>query len=1173
MLHTNKPSTSAMDGSLEGERKQVTIIFADISGFTALNDAAKTPSEVESVVRLINLLLQTLSEAIYEFDGYIDKYIGDEIMAIFGAPKAHEDDPERALRAVLSMQERLEDFNQNPPMPLPEPLGIHGGISTGTVIAGYFGTERTRSYTVMGDAVNVAARLESVSERGEFLISETTYNLTSHLFEFEDREPVRVKGKREPLKIYQLKGLSRSSQPKPPEAPIIGREYELSKLLQKYSKLYDRQGGIAVVTSEAGLGKSRLISEFRKQVGKEEVDRAKSRWLFGRGLSYRQSFKNRLFVDILHSYLEVPENPEDTLVKLRLEAMGEELFGQRKGEVVPYLAALLGLSPDEESKTQLPLNDPQILQQRTFLAMGEWIEALVAQQPVIMVFEDLHWADPSSVELIEYLYSLTVYHPLFLICVTRPERESTFWDVKIRCSHDYPEQFTELTLWPLTDEESRQLIKHQLKIDKMPEAIEHLILRRAEGNPLFLEEILRSLIEEGAIAHQEDGHWRIIRSVDEIDIPNTLQGVLTARIDRLKPEVKEILQIAAVIGRVFPRFILAPVVNKPDIIDAALEQLKAADLIEEQTHDPEPVYMFKHVLTYEIVYNGLLYQQRKAIHKQIADFMAFKAFWMLGEEYAPIVADHYYKSETWPRAMRYLQRAAEAALQSFANKEAVNFYTQALEVADRIGEEVDRAAVMSIYEGRAKILTRLGEPQKAIADYEAMLTLARDLADDSAQMRALNGLGSLQASHYDFSKASQFFQDGLAVARRLGDEPGIADTLNQLGNFYCDMGELEKGNECYQEARKISISLQDEARRIEAEDGLAKIMLEQGEIAASLERYQAEIIHVRRRLGFRMGLMNSLASMLKAHIFLANYDEAASLIAEALELHQHTGDFYQIPLVKYYQAFGQIHRGELGRAGETLREGLQLAAEQSQKSLQVLGLIWSAYWSLTLGRKEEGLHQAEEGVRIARELGSPLYEKRARFMLGTAYRHLKRAGEALTELEDVYEFFRRFGLAVDEAMVLYQLARAYIDAKQWDQAKAMVEQLLALATASDLKELTIRGKWLQSLINIQHKDYDRALAMLIDASELAEALDSRLSQYLIQIQKSYVYHKANNDAASRDAVTYAQKLQKKLADSLTDAGLRRSFFNNLHSRHMEEMVQANLGSQVKAEAVSGESVR
>ncbi len=1153
----NGNSTSTVDTSLKGERKQVTIIFADISGFTALNDAAKTPEEVEAVVRLINSLLRTLSEAIYEFDGHIDKYIGDEIMAIFGAPKAHEDDPERALRAVLSMKERLTDFNENPPMPLPEPLGIHGGISTGTVIAGWFGTERTRSYTVMGDAVNVASRLESVSERGEFLISETTYNLTSHLFEFEPMDPVAVKGKRDPLVIHNLTGLKVGSRlTAPPKAPLMGREYELEDLIKRYDRLLTSEGGIVVVSGEAGLGKSRLVNEFRTEVS-EQTNDMKPLWLFGRGLSYRQSFKNRLFVDILHSYLDVSENADDTLVQLRLEAMGEKLFGARQKDIIPYLGLLLGLNLDEETRTELPLDDSQLLQQRTFLAVGQWIEALVSKQPLVMVFEDLHWADASSVQLISYLFSLTMYHPILMICVTRPERESEFWKVKSSTSKDYKEFYTELTLWPLTAAESRHLIQHQLKIDQMPEAIEHLILSRAEGNPLFLEEILRSLIEEGAIVHTEDGHWEIARSATELDIPNTLQGVLNARIDRLGPEVKEILQIAAIIGRIFPHFILKPNVQNEDILDETLKHLKMADLIEERNNDGEPVYIFKHVLTHEIVYNGLLHEERKALHKQIADFMAFKVFWMLGEEYAPIVADHYYKSETWPRAMRYLQRAAEAAIQSFANQEGVDFYTQALEVANRIEEGADKNAVMSIYEGRAKTLTRLGEPQDAIADYEAMLTQAKELDDDAAQMRAMNGLGSLQATHYSFTKAAQFFNDALAVARRLGDEQGIADTLNQLGHFYTDTGDFEQGIKCFKEALEISTTRQDESQRIEAEDGLAKIMLEQGEVEASLTRYKDEIINMRQRLGFRSGLMSSLSSMLTAQIYIADYKGAAETAEKALELHRRSGDLYRMPFIKYYQAFGQIHQGELGQSYENLKEGLRLAEEQGETAAKVLGLTWLSYYYLNIGFNQGGLEQAQAATELAQQLGSPLYLLRTKFMLGTAYRHMKQTTEAIQELEAVYSDAQKMGLALDEVMLLYQLSRAYIDVDDWQKVDDYSSQLVRLATASSLKEFIVRGRWLQSLVNIDTEQYEAAIETLNEAQILAEEIDSHLSQYLIQIQKSYVYHKAQNVAASKDAITYAQKIQKRLADSLPDDELKHTFLNTLHSRHLEEMIEAN----------------
>jgi tetratricopeptide (TPR) repeat protein len=940
------------------------------------------------------------------------------------------------------------------------------------------------------------------------------------------------------------------------ETPLIGREYETQILLESYQKLENSHGGIVVVTGDAGLGKSRLIAESIKQFSSQQEHQSNPLWLFGRGLSYRQSFQNRLFVDILYSYLDLPENADESLVKLRLEAMGDELFGERKSEVVPYLTTMLGIKMDGDADSDLVFNDPQILQQRIFLAMGEWVEVLASQQPVVMVFEDLHWADPSSVTLIEYLYTLTVYNPILMICVSRLERDTRFWTVRSRSAQEYSENFTEMTLWPLTDEESRQVIRHLLKIDPMPQALENLLLNRAEGNPLFLEEVLRSLIEEGAIKRADD-RWEIARSVTDIEIPNTLQGVLTARIDRLDEPVKRVLQVAAVIGRVFPRFILEPIVNEPDILEKALDVLEVADLIEVRTREPEAEYMFKHVLTYETAYHSLLHQQRQLIHRQIGDYMS-RLYWQLGEQYAPIVAEHYYKSKTWPRALRYLHRAAEAAVQSFANQEALKYYARALEVAEIIGPEADQVTILANYEGRARIFTRLGEPQNAMDDYKAMLAKAKQLRDDSAQMRALNGSGALQASHHDFARASEFFQKALAVARRIGDERGIADTLNQLGNFYYNMGQLELATKCFQEARDISQNMNNEVGRITSEDGLAKIMLEQGEIVASLNRYQQDIIPVRRRQGFRGGLMDSLSTVLMAQVNVADYAGAEETAQELLELHKKSGDLNRVPLIKYYQALGQFYQGFLDQAGENLTEGLHLAQGQGQKSFQALCMASLGFYYLNLGLAEKGLILAKQSVEIAEELGSPLYVMKAQTILGASYRYLGRGQEGVALLEAVHEAACGMGFTPDEVVILNQLTRAYLDTDRLDQAQLSLEKMLALANASEMKEFIARGLWLQAQLEVRQQHFETALEALVLASNMAQEIDSRISQYLIQIEKAYVYQVAANDPASRDAMIYAQRIQKKLADNLEDDGIRQAFLSNANAVRLQDVVEAHM---------------
>jgi tetratricopeptide (TPR) repeat protein len=441
-------------------------------------------------------------------------------------------------------------------------------------------------------------------------------------------------------------------------------------------------------------------------------------------------------------------------------------------------------------------------------------------------------------------------------------------------------------------------------------------------------------------------------------------------------------------------------------------------------------------------------------------------------------------------------------------------------------------------------------------DYSVMLAKAKEINDEAAQMRALNGNGALHASHHNFAQASEFFQQALAVARHIGDERGIAETLNQLGNFYYEMGELSLATKCYSESHDLSLNLNNEAGRITSEDGLAKIILEQGEIAASLKRYEEEILPVRRRLGYRGGLMSSLTSILVAKIYLADYKGAEETAQELLELHKKSGDIYRIPLVKFYQALGQLYQGYLDKAGENFTEGLRLAQEQKQKSSAAVGLAWLGYYYLTLGMDEAGLKEAEKSIELAQELGSPLYVMKAQSVLGTAYRHLGRLAEAVQELESVHTVASDMGFVVDEVMILYQLTRAYMDSGQWEKAEESLETLLDLALKCRMQEFIARGQWLRSILETQRQRYDVALDALVHASEVAQEIDSRLTQYLVQIQKAHIYHISSNEAAGRDALIYAQRLQKKLVESLPDETANQTFLSNANALRMQELIQA-----------------
>ena len=541
--------------TFEGERKLVTIMFADISGFTAMSEKLD-PEQVRS---LMNACFDHLTPTIEKYDGVVDKFIGDEIMALFGAPAAHENDPERALRAALEMAERLAEFNAQHHIE----LGLHFGINTGMVIAGGIGSQQQQQYSVMGDAVNVASRLEDASDRGEIFVGVDTHRLTAPLFEFEELPPVRVKGKVEPVPVFRLIG-TRTQPGKLRglaglESVMVGRSAELTELLQMGASAASGQGCAAIITGEPGLGKTRLVTEWKTAAAQPALH-----WAEGRCLSYGQGLAYHLVIDLLRNILEMPAAASEAETNHSLRQLTNELFGESvMEEVYPYLGHLLSLNLEGAALEHVQRLDPQALQAQYLAAFSKLLLALASRQPLGPIFDDIHWADPSSTDLILKLLPLATQAPILFCFVTRPEPESPGWRIITALQEKNPIPcWTEISLRPLSESESRQLVSNLLEIETLPEAVRTLILKKAEGNPFFVEEVIRMLIDDGIIVRTADRAWITAGDIQTIEIPDTLQSLLLARIDRLPEEIKRTLRVASVIGRQFSAHVLAQVLEK-----------------------------------------------------------------------------------------------------------------------------------------------------------------------------------------------------------------------------------------------------------------------------------------------------------------------------------------------------------------------------------------------------------------------------------------------------------------------------------------------------------------------------------------------------------------------------------------------------------------------------------
>lgn len=545
--------------AMRGERRQVTVMFADISGFTAMSEKLD-PEEVRT---LINACFELLGQAIDRYGGHIDKFIGDEIMALFGAPVAHENDPERALRAALEMMDALAEFNHHHAGKIPRPLALHFGLNTGLAIAGGIGTRQRQDYSVMGDTVNLAARLEDLSEAGEILVAETTYRLTAPLFEFEPLEPVKVKGKEQPVKVFRLlrakTGLG--SQVRGIEglsSPLVGREVELDRLKTALARFEAGHGGLVSITGEAGIGKSRLVHEL-ELIGAWS---GTTRWVTGRALSYGENAPYLVVRDILRNLLglHVDFSPAHTISDLR--AALDQLVPHQSSELYPYLAYLLDLPLDEAAGRRLKDQTGEALQRQLLSAVQQIVLAAGQQSPLVMVWEDLQWADPSSLRLLESLVTAAQTGVLLLVLIyRRPVISSRIWNFQAALSAASDLSPVIIELLPLEAEQSHALLDHLLGPETLPEQLKRLIVTKAEGNPFYLEEVIRSLINSGTIVAADDGRWQVTGSLGEISLPDTLQGVIMSRIDQLDSASKRVLQIASIIGRNFSYKILAQVLE------------------------------------------------------------------------------------------------------------------------------------------------------------------------------------------------------------------------------------------------------------------------------------------------------------------------------------------------------------------------------------------------------------------------------------------------------------------------------------------------------------------------------------------------------------------------------------------------------------------------------------
>ncbi|MDK1490625.1 adenylate/guanylate cyclase domain-containing protein [Sinorhizobium sp. 7-81] len=783
------PARSSVDSG--ADRRTVTIVFADLCSFTALGEQV----DPETLQALQNELFEELTEAVEAFGGFVDKFIGDALLALFGAPVAHEDDPERALRAAQEMVRRAAQVGERWRKRIGLPLNLHIGVNTGPVVAGAFGAGDSKSYSVTGDTVNTAQRLQSMAGPDEILVGPVTHRLTRHAFAYETLGAVALRGKAGSVHVHRLTGAlevpraARGLDALGLSAPLIGRDKEIGRLRDCLALACSGTAQLVRLTGEAGIGKSRLVNDFLAGLAGDAlfahvvVRRA--------GCSPLGEPSYGTLAKVLRSAYGISstDTPEQTQEALSL-GLAEIGFPPAEIEqLMPLFFHILGIGDRDGMLQHIA---PEQVRRQLFSAIRTILERRLDQAPLLLVIEDLHWADSASLEALRFALDRLDRRPLMLLTTQRPNAGAD------RLAPGRT-SLTALRLGPLSAPDGQRLLSALFGEGGLPKELCERILRRAGGNPLFVEEIVRSLIDLDML-RRDGSRWHVAASEATVDIPIGIEAMLLARIDRLPQEVRRLVHCAAVIGPSFEAHLLKSIAVAPANVDQGLELLCDTEIIEESGSErSSQTYRFMQSLLHEVVYNNLLVKRRAEIHAAIAEALERR----YGEdpqrfEELALLGHHFSQSKDRSKSARYLMAAGDRARQLCANEDAIRYYRQAMAALAALGEE--RPEWFVARERVADLLGPAGERGAAEEHYRALLACERVSADPVASARILRKLGHLLWEAGNREQAQANFTEAAALLARVDAPVESASLLQERGHLAFRMGDYLAASEWADEA-------------------------------------------------------------------------------------------------------------------------------------------------------------------------------------------------------------------------------------------------------------------------------------------------------------------------------------------------------------------------------------
>ncbi len=1019
---------------IEGERKQVTILFGDVEGSTDLVQRL----DAEEVSGLFDPLQKIMIDAVHAYEGTVNEVLGDGIMAIFGAPIAHEDHALRACRAALDMQTAVRRMaEQSAPQSAAHAIRLRVGLNSGEVVVRAINNDLTISYSAMGMTTHLAARMEQTAEPGTIRISGDTLRLVSGLVDAQAGGAVEMKGVADPVPIYELRGLGKARTRLEAASlagltPFVGRAQELRQLEERFAEAAAGRGQVVTILGDPGIGKSRLLLEFRARLGERAA------WSEGRSVSFGRTMAFHPLIDLLRRNFGLEDQDDAAVIRDKVTERITRI-GAGLEHALPYLFHLLGAADADDPVLRL---DPQIRRAETFEALRQILLRAAERKPQVLVFEDLHWSDYATRELVSYLLDSMPRSRVLTILTIRPGHDVAVGE------RTYA---TRLVVRNLSAKEAGKMAEAALASADLPEDLRALIRRKAEGNPFFVEEVIKALSETGAIRH-EGARWVLGRPLDQIQVPDTIQDVVMSRIDRLEDDPRQALQLASVIGREFTQRLLDRIAEIRTGTTAVLRELQALELIYEKAFFPEHAFVFKHALTQDVAYGSLLTQRRRELHRRIGEAIEALYAGRLAEHYA-VLGHHFERAEDWPRAADYFERAAGQAAATFAIHEALALCDQAIEALDRGGEGAGSAGRKGdLHARKGALLMLLSDFERAHAEHRKAASIARRLGNQQRQGTAVAAMALASLRAHEFDRCLDECGRAIEVGRAAGSTETIAAAQFTTGQVRAVTGHLA-------EARSIQ------------------------EQAHALSRAKGHAFYESLSSG-ALGLIDN---------WRGDYDPATTKAKKGVEFARSHNRSFALLAGLFYLGLPLVGRGHYDQAFTTFTDGLELAEKLGDKIFRNRFLNCLGWVFAECGDLERATEFNQRGVGPSQARGDPETIANCELNLGDVWLVKREHGLARELFEQVHGLVQKPSTS-DWCKWRYSqhlfagMGESWLALDHPRKADDACNQCLELAARTESRKYLVRGWRLKGEIAMAHLQPEDAESCFKKALGLARRI-------------------------------------------------------------------------------------